>query len=71
MNLGLLILGAAIFFFLWQASKLVDSKAKSIEPEEKQTNCPPHKWNYEQDYMDQEIMICKKCRRRPSYEGRE
>lgn len=33
--------------------------------------CPPHQWNYENDYHGKEIMICLRCRHRPGYSPRE
>jgi len=64
-----IMLGSFVFFCLALAGNREEAKIKKHEP--KSPTCPPHKWDYEKDFNDKEIMICKACRRRPSYEGRD
>ena len=73
--MGSFLLIAAIAFFLYCAFGQHESAAHKEVVEQdktpKSSKCPPHLWNYEIDHSDQEIMICKACRRRPGYSPRE
>jgi hypothetical protein len=71
--MGPFLLIAAIAFFLYCAfaQHVTESHKENEKQEPKSLKCPPHQWNYEQDHYNEEIMICKACRQRPSHSPRE
>lgn len=75
MSFGSLLLFFSIGFFLYCAFGQHKSEAhkETLKQDHtpKPSKCPPHQWDYEMDYQNQEIMICKACRRRPGYQPRE